>query len=157
MTRITQIMQKKLPEIQLLSVRKTIHFFEEYSDFMGEAVGKIEERIKEADSYPSSGPIVCFHNIDIEKLDVEIGFQIAEPITGKGAVKYSVLPARTIATAIGQGPYEQQDPTMEELMKWISDNGYQPTGGIYYHYLNDDQRPEEELLTEMYLPITKQS
>ncbi|NTL99146.1 hypothetical protein HQ708_06985 [Enterococcus faecium] len=58
---------------------------------MGEANDKIIELIEEADSYPSSGPIVCFHNFDLEKLDGEIGFQIAESIVGKGEVNYFVI------------------------------------------------------------------
>lgn len=130
MTRITQIMKKKLPEMKVLSIRRTIHFFEEYSDFMGEANDKIIELIEEVDSYPSSGPIVCFHNFDLEKLDVEIGFEIAESIVGKGEVNYSVLPSRTVVKAIDQGPYVEQDPTLEDLMKWISENDYQIGGDL---------------------------
>ena len=155
MTRITKIMQKKIPEMQVLSVRRSIHFFEEYATFMGEAIEAILQVITEADSFPSSGPIVCFHTMDLEHLDVEVAFQVAEEIAGSGEVVATILPVRTIITAIDQGPYEQQDPTLEELMNWIPANGYQLAGGIYYHYLNDDDRPEAELLTEMYIPIEK--
>ncbi|MGG5317885.1 GyrI-like domain-containing protein [Enterococcus sp. AZ072] len=155
MTRISKIMVKQLPEMQLLSLRRTIHFFEEYSDFVGEAVTEISKLIAEADSFPSSGPIVCFHTIDLEELDVEIGFQVAERIAGTDRITSASLSARTIVAAIDLGPYEQSDPVVEELMSWIPAHGYQPAGGIYYYYLNDNDRPESELLTEMYIPITQ--
>lgn len=155
MTRISKIMEKKMPKMQLLTLRRTIHFFEEYSDFVGEAVTKISQLIEKADSFPSSGPIVCFHNIDLEKLDVEIGFQVVESITGTETINEVTIPARTVVTAIDLGSYEQSDPVMEELLNWIPANGYQQAGGIYYHYLNDNERPEAELLTEIYIPITK--
>ena len=155
MTRISTIMEKKMPEMQLLTLRRTIHFFEEYSDFVGEAVTKISQLIEKADSFPSSGPIVCFHNIDLEKLDVEIGFQVVESIAGTETINEVTIPARTVVTAIDLGPYEQSDPVMEELLNWIPANGYHQAGGIYYHYLNDNERPEAELLTEIYIPITK--
>lgn len=155
MTRISQILEKKLPEIQLLTLRRTIHFFEEYSEFVGEAVTKISQVLKKADSFPSSGPIVCFHNVDLEALDVEIGFQVAETIRETETINAVTLPACTVVTAIDLGPYEQSDPVMEELLNWIPANGYQQAGGIYYHYLNDNERPDTELLTEIYIPITQ--
>lgn len=155
MTRVSKMMEKRLPEMQMLSLRRTINFFEEYSDFVGEAVTEISQLLAEAGSFPSSGPIVCFHTIDLEKLDVEIGFQVAETIAGTETITAASLPARTVVSTIDLGPYEQSDPVMEELLNWIPANGYQQAGGIYYHYLNDNERPEAELLTEMYIPIKK--
>ena len=155
MTRVSKIMEKRIPERQLLTLRRTIHFFDEYSEFVGEAVTKLSQVIAKADSFPSSGPIVCFHNIDLEALDVEIGFQVAEPIPKKETINAITLPACTVVTAIDLGPYEQSDPVMEELLNWIPAKGYQQAGGIYYHYLNDNERPEAELLTEIYIPIKK--
>lgn len=155
MARISKIMLKQLPEMNLLSERKTIGFFKEYAEFMGSVVGDINSLLTENGAFPSSGPIVCFHNIDLEALDVEIGFEVAQEIAPKSQLKYSVLPSRTVAITIDRGPYEQQDPTLEALMKWIPENGYQVAGGIYYHYLNDEEQPQSEYLTEMYIPVKK--
>ncbi|MDT2598724.1 GyrI-like domain-containing protein [Enterococcus hulanensis] len=153
MTRIADIMIKELPEQHLLTLRRTINFFEEYSELMGTAVENILALIEENEAQPSSGPIVCFHNIDLEALDVEIGFATPRPLEGKGEVQTQTNPIRKIALTIDRGPYEKQDPTLEELMNWLPAHGYEPAGGIYYHYLNGEDQPEDEYLTEMYMPV----
>ncbi len=160
MARVSKIMVKQLPEQHMLTIRKTIDFFVEYSDFMGDAVGGILRLVEEVGAFPSSGPIVCFHNVELETLDVEVGFQVVRPtfctvaqIEAKGDVMAQTVPVRTIAATLDRGPYEQQDPTLEELMKWIPEQGYEPEGGIYYHYLNGEEQSPSEYLTEMYIPV----
>lgn len=153
MTRIAEITVKQLPEQHLLTIRKTIAFFEEYAEFMGDAVGIIQQLIEKSGALPSSRPIVCFHNIDLEALDVEIGFVTPRRIDAMGEVHSVTLPIRTIAVTIDRGPYEKQDPTLEALMKWVPDHGYEAVGGIYYHYLNGEDQPDSESLTEMYIPV----
>ncbi|MBO0452652.1 GyrI-like domain-containing protein [Candidatus Enterococcus murrayae] len=156
MTRIADIMLKQLPEQHMLTHRKTINFFAEYADFMGETINDILQLIEENKALPSSGPIVCFHNIDLEKLDVEIGFATPRSIEAKDEIRSLTHPIRTVALTIDRGPYEKQDPTLEELMQWVPDHDYQAIGGIYYHYLNGEEQSENDYLTEMYLPIKKQ-
>lgn len=43
---------------------------------------------------PGGAPIVCFHNMDLENLDVEICFPVASPVSGKDdivcQIKYSL-------------------------------------------------------------------
>lgn len=155
MSRISEIMVRQLPLQHMLTARRTIEFFKEYADFMGNTIGSIESQIEASGFFPSSGPIVCFHNIDLEALDVEIGFVVPQLIKAGGDIQAATLPARMVAITIDRGPYEKQDPTLEELMKWIPENGYETAGGIYYHYLNSEKQPETEYLTEMYIPIKK--
>ncbi|WP_301629260.1 GyrI-like domain-containing protein [Paenibacillus apis] len=38
-------------------------------------------------------------------------------------------------------------------MKWIPEHGFVAKSGIYYHYLNDEEQPQNEYLTEMYIPV----
>ena len=41
-----------------------------------------------------------------------------------------------------------------EMIKWISNNGYEPTGIAYeYYYNNPDEVPESELLTRIVMPL----
>ena len=155
MARISKIMIKQFPVMHLLSVRKTIDFMNEYADFMGSAIEAIQSCIEKQGAYPGSGPVVCFHNVDLEALDVEIGFRVAQPIEAAGMVQATVIPLQTVAITIDRGPYEQQDPTLEALMSWIPEHGYEAAGGIYYHYLNDEEQPESEYLTEMFIPVRK--
>lgn len=155
MSRISDIMIRQLPELHLLSVRRTIDFFSEYSGFLGNAIGEILPIIETNGAFPGSGLIVCFHNMELEALDVEAGFAVARPIESRGNVKATRLPSRTVAMTIDRGPYEKQDPTLEALTKWIPANGYESAGGIYYHYLNGEDQPQCEYLTEMSIPVVR--
>lgn len=156
MARISKIMVKQLPEQHMITVRNTIDFFSQYADFMGDTVGGILSLLEENDVFPASGPIVCFHNMELETLDVEIGFEIAAPIEVVAPMKVMTLPSRTVATTIDRGPYEEQDPTLEALMRWIPENGFVADGGIYYHYLNDEEQPQAEYLTQMLIPVKRE-
>lgn len=155
MAKISEIMVRQLPEQHMLTVRKTIDFFAQYADLMGIAITNILSQIEENSMFPSSGPIVCFHNIELENLDVEIGFRVARPVEVKGDVVAKTLPSQIVAVTIDRGPYEKQDPTLEELMNWVPKHGYEAAGGIYYHYLNGEDQPQSEYLTEMFIPVRK--
>lgn len=154
MARISKIKVKELPERKFLSIRKTIDFFKEYSDFVGNSINQIERLLEVNEAFPCSGPIVCFHTIDLESLDVEIGFEVAKPFLSEGEIRFSILPTQVVVTAIDQGPYEQQDPTLEEIMNWISKHNFEAIGGIHYQYLNEEE-VENNCLTEMSVPVKK--
>lgn len=153
MSRVSKITLKQRPERNMLSIRKTIHFMREYSDFMAKASRDILVLIEEKKTLPSSGPIVCFHNVELESLDVEVSYETALPVEPRGDVTAHIVPSCTVVTTIDRGPYEMQDATLDELMKWIPEHGFVANGGIYYHYLNDEEQPQNEYLTEMYIPV----
>ena len=125
----------------------------DFSDFAGYTFDKVTKYLDCLSELPGGAPIVCFHNMDLENLDVEIGFPVAKPLSGKDDIIANTLPSRKTVSAIDLGPYEKQDPTLEELFAWIQSNGYEMQGDIYYQYLNDTERSENELLTKMILPI----
>lgn len=153
MARISQIAVKQEPEYYRLTVRETIDFMREYSDFAERTLGATGEYMKRQGLHPMSGPIVCFHNTDLQRLDVEMGWQIAVPVTGEGDICCERVPSRVVASAIDLGPYEEQDPTLMDLMKWIQESGLEQRGPIEYCYLNDADRPTSQLLTQMSIPV----
>jgi len=153
MARISSITLKQQPSFCALTIRKTIKFMEEFSAFTGQSFDRIMKYMNSLNILPSDGPIVCFHNMDLENLDVEVGFPVATPVNGKEEITGRTAPSQKVVSAIDLGPYEKQDPTLEELFAWIQNNGYEMQGEIYYQYLNDTERPESELLTKMILPI----
>ncbi|MDH6364666.1 effector-binding domain-containing protein [Enterococcus sp. PF1-24] len=76
-------------------------------------------------------------------------------VKSEGPLQLITHSQQLIAVTIDQGPYEAQDSTLEALMAWISANDLKASGGIYYHYLNDDQRDPATYLTEIYIPVEK--
>jgi effector-binding domain-containing protein len=153
MARISSITLFQQPSFHSLTIRKTINFMEAFSDFAGYSFDKIAKYLESQNELPSDAPIVCFHNMDLENLDVEIGFPVACPLNGKDDIAASTIPSLKVISTIDLGSYEKQDPTLEELFTWIQENGYEMQGEIYYQYLNDTERPENELLTKMIIPI----
>ncbi|MFV0401621.1 MAG: GyrI-like domain-containing protein [Oscillospiraceae bacterium] len=153
MARIATIAIKQEPEHHTLTIRKTIDFMKEYSDFAGQALAQTGSYLDNMDLFPMSGPLVCFHNTELEALDVEMGWQITQPVEDKGDMSCTMVPSRRVASTIDLGPYEEQDPTLIDLFEWIKENGYEAQGPVYYCYLNDTERPESEYLTQMSIPI----
>ena len=154
MARISQISLYKQPAYHALTIRKTINFMKDFSDFADAFAGKIFNHLNDLRELPGGAPIVCFHNMDLEKLDVEYIFPVANPLSGKEDIKANLIPAQNVVTAIDMGTYENQDSTLEEILIWIEGNGFEMKGEIYYQYLNDpNETPEDELLTVMIVPI----
>ncbi|MCC0656377.1 GyrI-like domain-containing protein [Clostridioides sp. ES-S-0123-01] len=158
MARISNITMAEQPSYCILAIRKTIDFMVEFSEFSQQSFRKISNYLEEKGILSAGAPIVCFHNMDLEKLDVEVGFPVANHsvfnnMDTENEILQKIVPTQKIITAIDLGPYELQDPTLEELFLWAKDSGYELYGDIYYQYLNDLNRPESEYLTKMMLPI----
>ena len=153
MARISDVTVIEQPEYHALTVRGTINFMTEFADFAGGCFEKILTHLKSLGVLVSDGPIVCFHNMDLERLDVEIGFPVARLVEGNKEIQAHTVPAQKVVTAIDQGAYEEQDPTLSDLFSFIQENGYEPLGDIYYQYLNDTNRPASTYLTKMAVPV----
>jgi effector-binding domain-containing protein len=140
------------PEQHVLSIRTTIHF-DDYPRVAGQAYGRIMEYAARNGLLFSSGPFVCYHNADLENLDVEMGFPVAKPVTGEGDIMGHVIPVQKAVSGIFLGAYTDTDPLMMEIIQWIAEHGYEQQGEIYNYYLNDEDRPVGELLTQIVVPI----
>lgn len=153
MARISDVMMKEQPEYPFVFLRKTIRFFEEFEEFSAQSFARIMAYLDDLGVLVSDGPIVCFHNMDLERLDVSVGFPLARYVEGDGEIRVEIKGAQRVVTAIDQGPYEEQDPTLEEVFAWIQDHHATPLREIYYQYLNDTNRSPQEYLTKMTIPI----
>lgn len=158
MARISSITLAEQPEYCILAIRKTIDFMVEFSAFSQQSFRKISSYLEERKLLCAGAPIVCFHNMDLDNLDVEVGFPVANHtvfnyMDEENEILKKIVPIQKIITAIDLGPYELQDSTLEELFLWAKDRGYELHGDIYYQYLNDLNRPSSEYLTKMMLPI----
>jgi effector-binding domain-containing protein len=152
MTAISKIQLFEYPEQHVLSIRKTINF----SDYPAIARRSYEEIMMYAAQQGllfSNGPYVCYHNADLEKLDVELGFPIARPVSGDGEILGHTIPAQKVVSSIFLGAYEDTDPLLLEIMQWIAKHGLEQKGTIFNYYLNEGDRPTNELLTQIVVPV----
>jgi effector-binding domain-containing protein len=121
---------------------------------LGKAYGEIGMLLGQQSTGPSGPPFAVYHNMDMNDLDVEIGFPVAHPIRAEGRMKASVLPAGPTAVAVHKGPYEAMEQAYKDLMGFIQKHAAEAQGLCYEVYLNDPQSTKpEDLLTEINFPL----
>ena len=117
---------------------------------IGKAYGAIAAYLAELGEAPSDAPFTAYYNMDMDDLDVEMGFPVSKPLPGKGEVKASAVPACKQASCMYKGPYEKMAPTYEALTAWAAEKGAEPTGIVYEYYYNaPGEVPDDELLTKI--------
>lgn len=122
----------------------------ELPQVLGMAYGSIMSYLSEVGIKPSGAPYVGYFNMDMEDLDIEVGFPVPQTIAGKNEINPSEIPAGKQVSCLYTGPYNQIEPAYNAIMDWIPANGYAATGVCYEFYLNDPVvTPEHELLTKI--------
>lgn len=142
----------ELPEQHVLSIRTTIHF-DDYARIAGQAYEKIMAYTDRKGLLVSGGPYVCYHNTDLENLDVEMGFPVAKVVLGEGEIVGYTIPREKVVSGVFLGAYADTDPMMMDIIQWIAEHGYEQQGKIYNYYLNEDDRSESELFTRVVVVI----
>ena len=121
---------------------------------LGKAYGDIIQYLNELGEQPLGPAFTAYYNMDMEDLDIEIGFPVARPLAGKGEIAASQIPAGKQVSCFHKGPYNKVEPVYNAMMQWINENGYTPTGVAYEFYYNSpDEVPESELLTKVMFPL----
>jgi effector-binding domain-containing protein len=117
---------------------------------LGQGYGAIMQYLGELGEYPAGMPFVAYYNMDMQDLDIELGFPVSHPIPGRDTLQSSQIPAGHYATCLYTGPYEDMVPAYEALTAWIQEHGYEPAGVAYEFYLNGpDDTPPEGLQTQI--------
>ncbi len=121
---------------------------------LGPAWGAIMQYAGRKGVQPAGPPYVAYHNIDMQDLDLEIGFPFSEKLAGEGEILAGETPAGKAAMRLHVGPYDQIAQAYEALQKWIVTNGYAPTGVAYEFYLNDPRATAPaDLQTQVLFPL----
>lgn len=120
---------------------------------IGQSYGKIVAYLEELNERMTNIPFVAYHSMDMQNLDVEIGFPVAKSFPNKGDIKSAFIPESKAVLSMHRGPYNDMEPIYAEMAKWIENNGYQSTGTSYEYYYNGPEFPVSELLTKIILPI----
>jgi len=117
---------------------------------IGQAYHAIMAYLEELGEEPAEMPYTAYFNMDMEHLEVEMGFPVGKALPGRGEIQAGEIPAGKKATTIYKGPYQGMEPVYRDLTQWIQDNGYQPSGVVYEFYYNSpDEVPESELMTKI--------
>ncbi|MGB5910565.1 MAG: GyrI-like domain-containing protein [Promethearchaeia archaeon] len=132
-----------------LSIRKTTSV-QNLAEVLGESYMRIMHYMGEIGECPTGAPYTAYFNMDMQNLEVEIGFPVATKLPEKGDIKPSEIPAGKYASCIHTGPYNEMEPSYDALTKWVDNNGYKPSGIAYEFYLNDPgDTPPDKLQTQI--------
>ena len=117
---------------------------------IGKAYQAIAAYLEELGEAPADAPFTAYYNMDMDNLDVEMGFPVSKRLTGKDEIAANVIPAGKQASYMFKGPYEKMEPAYKALTAWVAEKGLEPTGISYEYYYNaPGEVPDEELLTKI--------
>ena len=116
-------------------------------EVLGQVYGNIAQYLMgELHEQPAGAPYVAYFNMDMQDLDMEIGFPVGHPLPGKGEIAASEIPGGKAATVTHVGPYNTVEQAYAALSRWMQEQGLEPTGVAYETYVNDPQETPPELL-----------
>jgi len=119
-------------------------------DLIRKSYEDISKHILETGGVCSGAPFAIYFNMDINDIDVELGFPVAKTIREKNEIKNSQIPAGKVLQFTHVGPYNELEKTYGNAMKWIKENNISTTGTICEFYLNDPaSTPPSHLETEI--------
>ena len=144
---------RQQPAQPTLSVRLTISI-QRLPQEIGRVYGAIAGYLAQRGQPPAGAPFVAYYNMDMQQLDVVIGFPTATPLPGRGEIQAGEIPGGRQAICLHVGPYDQIEPAYGALSQYIQAQGHTPTGIAYEFYLNDPmQTPPAELQTLVAFPL----
>jgi len=122
---------------------------------IGESYAKIARYLEELDVEPAGPPFVAYYNLDMENLDVEMGFPVDDVVPGDHDMCPGEIVEGKVVSCMYEGPYEGMAAVYEKMNEYIRDKGFTATGVAYETYYNspDDVRSHDELLTRIDLPV----
>lgn len=135
----------------VLRTRTTV---QDLPQLFGKAYGMIAQYLGEIGEAPAGAPYAGYHNLDMQDLDIEIGFPVNKPLTGRGEIQASQIPGGSLATCLYSGSYDGMKGAYEALTGFVKERGCEPTGASYEIYLNDPMNtPPQELKTIIIFPL----
>jgi len=129
---------KEYPDRTILSVR-TKAGVQDLPRVLGDIYGRIMAYLGEEKTQPTGMPFVIYFNMDMSNLDIEVGFEAPNGLSGKGDIQAGKIPAGKVVSLIYTGPYEECGPAYEAMGKWMKENNLEGTGVAIEFYLNDPQ------------------
>ena len=167
-------MEIKTVEDQTTLMVRTITPVSDLPDLMGRVYGAIGAYMQEHGVPFAGNPYARYHNMDMEALDVEVGFPVpgdhaavagqrdVEEANGGTAprlptghdLKIGHLPGGRVVTGTHTGPYAAMETTYNALVAYAEKQKVRLTPWMYEYYLNSPaETPETELQTQIVFPI----
>lgn len=149
---------KEIPKMRVLSMRETGSYEVTIGKLIGELFGFVENSSSTGKTIKLTGPAMFLcHDKEYKENDADI--EVSLPISGilgleTPSINLKTLPAIKAVSVIHKGPYQEVDVAYSRIFEYMAENGMEQSGPSRALYLNDpNDVPEEELLTEVQVPI----
>jgi effector-binding domain-containing protein len=119
----------------------------------GQTYGALLQYMNEMGVEPVGEPFAAYYNMDMQNLDIEIGFPVTRPLPDRDNIKSGALPAGKFASTMHVGPYDTLGPAYEALTQYVKDSRCEPTGVAYEFYFSGPETPPEEIRTQIVFPL----
>lgn len=121
---------------------------------IGDAYGEIINYMTEIGERPADAPYTAYYNLNMQDLDVEMGFPVRRRLPERGEIKSGAIPGGKVVSCMYKGSYTKMEEPYNKIFKWIEENGYEQRGIYYeYYYNSPNEVPESELLTKIVIPL----
>ena len=135
-----------------IAVKKRANM-ENLKALIDEGYGMISNYLADLGKQMSGAPYIAYYDF-ADEFDIEMGFPVAEELSGKGGLYMSKTYEGKAITGTYKGSYDGLKQAYCEIFKYIEENKLEYTGVCYDHYINDPSvTPEDELLTKIVIPI----
>ena len=142
-----EIKDQKAQSVASIRARTSISHL---PDLIGKSYLEIGKHLGETGGICTGAPFAIYYNMDINDMDVELGFPVAKNIIEKNEIKNSQIPAGKVLLFTHIGPYNELEKTYGNAMNWIKENNITATGTVCEFYLNDPAvTPPSDLETEI--------
>ncbi len=109
-----------LPYVSI-RIRAAMH---ELSTVIPQLHDEVMEWLQKQGLSPSGAPFVRYRVINMaDKLDIEMGWPVATPMTGDGRIQADTLPAGRYASVLYTGDYSGLMEANRVLVDWAKENG----------------------------------
>ena len=116
--------------------------------------GEIYNQLTAAGQASPTVPYAAYHNMDMQDLDVEIGWVVDKAPSDTGEFQAGKIEGGRMATCVHVGAYGQLSEAYGALMQWMAENRSEGAGVAYEFYLNDPSMVSpEELQTQIVFPL----
>ena len=111
---------KEMPAQPALAIRTRTNM-QNLPQTIGESFGKVINYLGQMGEQPACAPYVGYYNMDMNDLDVEMGFPVAKELPGKGEITASQLPGGKMGTCLYTGPYTEMPVAYDALKKLLDE------------------------------------
>ena len=109
------------------------------------ALNSIISYLRNLDKGPSGPPFTVFYDMDINNLDIEIGYPVERKTNGQNEVVSGEIPEGKYVSCVYKGDHDEIESAYEALMIYANENGYETIGTCYEFYLNCNEPENMEI------------